>query len=58
MFYEYLFVYLFTDLPMQKHYKDITNTLQFVITIRAKAIWQISNNWSSNFTYIHATNIQ
>ena len=24
----YLFIYLFTDLPIQKHYKDITRTLQ------------------------------
>ena len=23
-----LFIYLFTDLPIQKHYKDITKTLQ------------------------------
>ena len=46
-----LFIYLFTDLPIQKHYKDITKTLQrhykditktlqIDITIRTKVIWQ------------------
>ena len=46
-----LYIYLFTDInntkTLQRHYKDITKTLQDItktlqidITIRTKAIWQ------------------